>query len=77
MKAQNRASECPANGDPEFVEKAEVARRTCHSVRAIVELQKQGLPFIRVGPRKNLYYWPAVREWLLKRQVRVVTTEGR
>lgn len=75
MKAQNRASDCPANG--EFVDKVELARRTCHSTRAIVELQKKGLPFIRVGPRKNIYHWDSVRAWFLKRQVQVVTTEAR
>ena len=41
------------------------------SVRTVESYQRQGLPYFRLGPRRNRYDLLAVREWL-ERRCRVV-----
>lgn len=59
--------------DDELLKKADLAER-CGGVstRTIVDWQAQGLPFIRISQRLNLYRWGSVREWLRKREVRMI-----
>jgi phage terminase Nu1 subunit (DNA packaging protein) len=62
--------------EPDIVKKRELAFRCSVTPRTITDWQAAGLPFIKVSPRLNLYDWPSVKAWLLKRQVQVVTREA-
>lgn len=59
--------------DDELLKKQQLAQRLGGvSTRTIVDWQSQGLPYIRISPRLNLYRWGSVREWLRKHEVRTV-----
>lgn len=63
--------------DDELLKKAAVAKRCGNvSTRTIVDWQAQGLPYIRISSRLNLYRWGSVREWLRKHEVRTVRPGG-
>lgn len=55
----------PANG-PGLDTKAELAEFLRLTGRTIENLQKQGLPHYRIGPRRNRYDRQAVLAWLAK-----------
>ena len=55
--------------DDRFISGRVVSERTTLSAWTVMEMARQGeLPSIKVGARR-LFYWPDVREALLKRQV--------
>ena len=50
-----------------LVEKADVARFLGLTERSVENLQREGLPFYRIGCRRNRYDLQAIREWLARR----------
>ena len=62
--------------DEELLRKKGIAGRCNVCTREIVEWQSQGLPYIKISSRLNLYRWGSVREWLRKREVRTVRPGG-
>lgn len=48
----------------QLLNKREVARFLQVSVRTVEEYQRRGLPFYRLGPRRNRYDLVVVLDWL-------------
>lgn len=55
-----------------LLKKRALAERCSVTTRTLADWHAAGLPVIRVSPRLNLYHWPSVKAWLMKRQVSVV-----
>lgn len=68
----NEAKVGPEHGEhPGLVTKRGVASFLGVSTRTVEAYQRQGLPYYRLGPRRNRYDLSAVRAWL-DRQCRTV-----
>jgi phage terminase Nu1 subunit (DNA packaging protein) len=52
---------------PEFVRKAEIARRFGVTTRTITSWYSMGLPVVKVGARLNLHPLEKCRAWLMAR----------
>lgn len=54
----------PPSDDPVLLNKRALAALLSVTSRTIEVYQRQGLPYYRLGPRRNRYDMAAVRSWL-------------
>lgn len=63
----------PSSADEDItLRKPALASRLNVTTRTVTDWQGLGLPTIRVTKRLNLYHWPSVKTWLMRRQTSVI-----
>lgn len=68
MNSSFLATDSGANAKPQLLTKRDLAEYLGVTPRTVETYQRQGLPFYRLGARRNRYDLVAIRRWLEARR---------